>query len=193
MIADFILASGSKGRLNLLKDCLHCEPKLICPANIDETPLKKEKPQDYNIRMSNTKALSIKEKFKDDNILAADSIVVVNNRILQKPKDIEELKYFLSLYSGRNVKCYTCITFIRKNGELINKLVLTKVKFKVLNNRDINDILKEENISLDTAGGIKIEGFCQSLVKKIDGSYSNITGLPMYETRNILISSGVLL
>ena len=190
-MADFILASGSKDRLNLLVNNLNCKPKQITPADIDETPLKKEKPTAYVVRMSNTKALTIKEKFKNDNILAADSIVVVNNKIIQKPKDIEELKYFLSLYSGKNVKCYTSVTFIKKNGDLINKLVLSKVKFKVFNNRDINDLLREENISLNTAGGIKIEGFCQALIKKIDGSYSNIRGLPLYEVRNILISAGI--
>lgn len=189
-MVDFILASGSEIRLRLLS-LINCKPKDICPADIDETPYRKEKPTDYVARMSKTKAKVIKEKFPNDNILAADSIVVVRNKIIQKPKDIEELKYFLSLYSGRNVKCYTSVTFIRKDGKDINRLVLTKLKFKVFNGRDVADILKEENISMNTAGGIRIEGFCQALVKSINGSYSNICGLPLYEVRNILISSGV--
>lgn len=188
---DFILASGSQSRLELLKS-VDCEPKKVYPANIDEAPLKKEKPENYVKRISLNKALYVKSVFKDDNILSADSIIVAKNRIIQKPKNIDELKYFLTLYSGKNIKCYTSVSFIKKDNTVINKLVLTKIKFKVFNNRDINDILNEKNISLNTAGGIKIEGFCECLVKRINGSYSNIKGLPLYEARNILISHGIL-
>lgn len=184
---DFILASGSESRINLLKN-INYEPRMIYPANIDETPFKKEKPEDYVKRMSSSKALFVKNIFKEDNVLAADSIVVAKNKIIQKPKDIEELKYFLKLYSGKNIKCYTSISFIKKNNDAVNKLVLTKVKFKVFNNRDIEEILDDRNISMNTAGGIRVEGFCECLIKRIDGSYSNIRGLPLYETRNILIS-----
>ena len=118
---DFILASGSQSRLELLKS-IDCEPKRIYPANIDETPLKKEKPEDYVKRISLNKALSVKNVFKDDNILSADSIIVAKNRIIQKPKDIEELRYFLTLYSGKNIKCYTSVSFIKKDNTNKNKI-----------------------------------------------------------------------
>lgn len=187
---DFILASGSKSRLELLKK-ISCVPKNVVPADIDETPLKKEKPEDYVKRIAKLKALGVAEKYNEENILAADSIVVINRQIIQKPKDVKEIKNFLKKYSNRNVKVLTSVCFIKKDGTITQKVVLTKLKFKSLNPRDIDDCINH-SLNLNCAGGISIEGFCECLVKSINGSYSNIIGLPLYETRNILISAGVL-
>lgn len=187
---DFILASKSESRLKLLKK-INCVPKKIVPADIDETPLKKEKPEDYLKRIAKAKAVKVLEDYNGENILAADSIVVINRQIIQKPKDIEEAKIFLKKYSNRNVKALTAVCFIKKDGIFITKLVETKMKFKSLNDRDINDSIKYST-NLNCAGGISIENFTECLIKKINGSYSNIIGLPLYEVRNILISCGVL-
>lgn len=191
-IADFILASGSKVRLKLLKQ-IGIAPKNICPADIDETPLKKEKPEDYVQRMAKNKAEKIAEQYKNENILSADSIVVVRNKIIQKPKDKEDIIDFLNMYSGKNIKCYTAVYLIRKDNIISKKLILTKIKFKHLNKRDIDDVLsREENISYSSAGGLMLEGFTECLVKSIHGSYSNILGLPLYDIRNMFISANIL-
>ncbi len=187
---DFILASQSKFRLQLLEK-IYCVPKKIVPADIDESPLKKEKPEDYVKRIAKSKAMKVAENYKNENILAADSIVALNRQIIQKPHDVEETKTFLKKYSNKNIRALTGVCFIKKDGALILKLVETKIKFKSLNDRDINDSIKYSK-NLSCAGGISIENFSECLIKKINGSYSNIVGLPLYEVRNILISCGVL-
>ncbi|MBO4956558.1 MAG: septum formation protein Maf [Rickettsiales bacterium] len=189
---DFILASGSQVRLKLLRQ-IGVEPKAIKPADIDETPLKKEKPIDYVQRMAKMKAEAIAGDNQNENVLSADSIVVVRNRIIQKPKDKKEIELFLNMYSGKNVKCYSAVYFIKKNGSVSKKLVLTKIKFKHLTSKDINDVLSDEkNLAYSSAGGLLLEGFTECLIKSINGSYSNILGLPLYDVRNMLISAGVL-
>ncbi len=141
--------------------------------------------------VTKAKAIKVAESYKNENILAADSIVVLNRQIIQKPYNIEETRNFLKKYSNKNVKALTAVCFIKKDGTIIIKLVETKMKFKSLNDRDINDSIKYSK-NLNCAGGISIENFSECLIKKINGSYSNIIGLPLYEVRNILISCGVL-
>lgn len=189
---DFILASGSQSRLKLLRQ-MGAEPKSIKPADIDETPLKKEKPIDYVQRIAKLKAETIAINNPNENILSGDSIVVVNNRIIQKPKNKQDIELFLKMYSGKNIKCYSAVYFIKKNGSISKKLVLTKIKFKHLSQKDINDILNnEENLAYSSAGGLVLEGLTEALIKSINGSYSNILGLPLYDVRNMFVSAGIM-
>ena len=189
---DFILASGSQSRLKLLRQ-IGAEPKSIKPADIDETPLKKEKPIDYVQRIAKLKAETIAINNPNENILSGDSIVVVNNKIIQKPKNKQDIELFLKMYSGKNIKCYSAVYFIKKNGSISKKLVLTKIKFKHLSQKDINDILNnEENLAYSSAGGLVLEGLTEALIKSINGSYSNILGLPLYDVRNMFVSAGIM-
>lgn len=189
---DFILASGSQSRLKLLRQ-MGAEPKSIKPADIDETPLKKEKPIDYVQRIAKLKAETIAINNPNENILSGDSIVVVNNKIIQKPKNKQDIELFLKMYSGKNIKCYSAVYFIKKNGSISKKLVLTKIKFKHLSQKDINDILNnKENLAYSSAGGLVLEGLTEALIKSINGSYSNILGLPLYDVRNMFVSAGIM-
>ena len=189
---DFILASGSQSRLKLLRQ-IGAEPKSIKPADIDETPLKKEKPILYVQRMAKVKAETIATNNPNENILSGDSIVVVNNRIIQKPKNKQDIELFLKMYSGKNIKCYSAVYLIKKDGSFSKKLVLTKIKFKHLSQKDINDILNnEENLTYSSAGGLVLEGLTEALIKSINGSYSNILGLPLYDVRNMFVSAGIM-
>ena len=144
-------------------------------------------------RVAREKVEFVAKYHKNENILSADSIVSVNNRIIQKPKDVEDVKSFLKLYSGKNIKLYTAVYLIKKDGSISKKLVLTKAKFKHLNQRDLEDVLKEKNnaINYSCAGGLSVEGYIECFIKRIDGSYSNIIGLPLYDVRNMLISAGI--
>jgi septum formation protein len=188
-MSDFILASASESRLKLLEQARFV-PKAIIPADIDETPLKKEKPTNYVIRISKEKAAKVAKDSPHENILAADTIVVARNMIVQKLGKEEDIHRYFKLYSGRNIKVLTGVCFIAKNGLITSKLVESKVKFKHMSERDIEDVIKYGNI-FGCAGGLRMESFCEVLVKRINGSYSNILGLPLCDTRNLLISNGI--
>ena len=188
-MVQFVLGSGSKSRLELLKQ-INFQPDVIFPADIDETPNKKEKPLDYVKRMAETKAETINQKYFGSVILCADTIVSYQSRIIQKPKDKEELINFLNFYSSKNIKLITAIYMITADGKRAKKTVETTLKFKHLSKSDIDEYIKDNN-ALWSAGGIIIEGLMESFIIRIIGSYSNIRGLPLYETRNMLISAGV--
>jgi septum formation protein len=188
-MSDFILASNSKSRLKLL-EATHFTPKLIMGADIDESVLKKEKPRDYVSRVSREKAQKIASIYQNENVLAADTIVIVTNKIIQKLTTKEEAKRCFNRYSGKNIRVLTGICFIGKNNLITSKVVESKIKFKHFNENDLEDIIKYGDV-FNCSGGIKVESFCEVLIKGINGSYSNIVGLPLYEVRNILISNGV--
>ena len=192
MNPKFILGSSSKIRLSLLKQ-IGFIPDIIAKPEIDEKPLKKEKPLDYVKRISQTKAETLNQKYYGNNILSADTIVNYQARIIQKPKDENELINLLKSYSNRSVKLITSIYFIKYDNKRVKKTVITSLKFKTLCLKDIDDYIEYAKINnynlLNNSGGIAIETILESFLIKIIGSYSNIQGLPLYETRNILISA----
>lgn len=186
---NFVLGSESKIRLQLLKQ-INIKPDIIAPAKIDETPLKKEKPFDYVKRMAKTKAESLHQKYFGSVILSADTIINYQSRIIQKPKNNEEIHELLNSYSSKNIKVITSVYMINSDHKRSTKTVETSLKFKHLSKLDIDEYVIG-GYGLGKAGGIAIESMMESFVKRIVGSYSNILGLPLYETRNMLISAGV--
>ncbi|MDR2760749.1 MAG: Maf family nucleotide pyrophosphatase [Rickettsiales bacterium] len=189
MTGDFILASGSPLRLKLLEQ-ISFFPRLSVSPDVDETPFKREKPRNYVLRVSRSKAEKIREAYPGDNILASDTIAVVLNRIVQKLESEEKVRDYFKLYSGRNIRALSGVCFINKAGTVFQKVCETKIKFKCLGKKDLDDLIKYGDI-FGCSGGIRMEGFCEGLVKSVNGSYSNILGLPLCEVRNILISNGV--
>ena len=188
-MSKFVLGSGSQVRLELLEKINFC-PDIIEPANIDETPLKKEKPIDYVKRIAKSKAYALHSKYFGEVILCADTIASTESRIIQKPKDDEEIRKFLKHYSNRNVKTITSVFMITADNKEVQKTVETKIKFKTLNQRDIDEYVNG-GYGRGKAGGLAIESLADSFIIKIVGSHSNILGLPLYEARNMLISAGV--
>ncbi len=188
-MAKFILGSSSKVRLDLLKQ-INFVPDIIYAPNIDEKPIKKEKPLDYVKRIAEEKADSLHQKFYGDVILSADTIVSTQIKIIQKPKDNDEIKKLLKYYSSKNIKLITSICIITSDHKKIKKTITTKIKFKNLNQQDIEEYINGDYGS-GKAGGIAIESLMESFIIKMVGSYSNIMGLPLYETRNALISAGI--
>ena len=185
MIPKLILASASPRRLELLKN-VKVNPDIIHPANIDETIKKKEKSNFYLNRISLEKALNVQEKYKEDIILAADTIVSTNQKIIGKPVDDKEAVKTLKFLSGRNHNVKTGICVLFKNKKKF-KIVSTKIKFKSLHQKEIDDYIKTKEW-IDKAGSYAIQGYAERFIIKIIGSYSNVVGLPLYETINMLKS-----
>ncbi len=188
-MTQLILASQSPRRLELLKQ-IHITPDAVIPAHIDETPKPKELPRDYVYRMAKEKCAFVQKKHKDDFILSADTIVVVGRRILGKAEDAVQAQAFLKLLSGRNHRVYTALSlynpFMQKFHERIAE---SRVCFHMLDIHDIN-IYIEDGEWQGKAGAYAIQGYGGRFIKKIIGSYTNIMGLPVDKSYNLLKGAG---
>lgn len=185
---DFILASGSQDRLRLLAQ-IGYEPKLVDPADIDETRRPHERPLPYVRRMAREKALKMAQKYPCENVLAGDTVVTVGLRIIQKSKSADEQNEVMHLISGRNHKVISAVCLVDKSGKLTERYVSTRITMKALNEEEIGTYLK----SKEWVGvcGYRIDGILGGYVKTMVGSYSGVIGLPLFETRNLLIGAGI--
>ena len=182
---SFVLASASPRRIELLKN-IKIFPKITYPSEINEDIISKESPKKYCFRIAKNKALKALEKYPGEFILSADTIVFCSNKIFLKPKNKEEAKKFLAFFSGRKHNVLTCVCLAKKNLIKVKK-VLTKVTFKRLNAQEIEEYLLT-NEWKDKAGAYAIQGYAEKFIKRINGSYSNVVGLPLFETYNLLNS-----
>jgi len=186
---SFVLSSASPRRIELLNN-IKIFPKIIYTSEINEDIISKENPKKYCIRIAKNKALKALEKYPEEYILSADTIVFCSNKIFLKPKDKEEAKKFLAFFSGRKHTVLTCICLAKKNLIKVKK-VFTKVTFKRLNTQEIEEYLLT-NEWKDKAGAYAIQGYAEKFIKRINGSYSNVVGLPLFETYNLLNSQGLI-
>jgi septum formation protein len=190
----FILASGSPRRLALLSQ-IGVEPDRIMPATIDETPKKNELPRNLARRLSQEKLAAAMDLAKDDPemtgalMLAADTVVAVGRRVLPKAELIEEAATCLRLLSGRSHRVYTGLAFVNAKGHIRRRLVETRVRFKRLSREDIESYLASGEWR-GKAGGYAVQGFAGGFVVKVNGSYSNVVGLPLYEVMTLLTGEG---
>jgi septum formation protein len=181
----FILGSSSKFRLKLL-DQIYIQPDLVISPDIDETAMKDEKPGCYSKRIAIEKGLKIKETNKDSLIMSADTVISVGTRILNKPKDSDEARKHLSLLSGRQHRCYTTVCVLSPNGKQHVRQDLTMVKFKKLHQYEIDFYIATGEWS-GCAGAYTISGYAGGFISSINGSYSSIVGLPIYDIRQIML------
>ena len=188
-----ILASASPRRKDLLA-VLYITPDEICPADIDESVQAGELPRSYGQRVAREKA----QKIHTDRlaagqppaiILAADTVVGVGRRILPKTETKEEARMCLNLMSGRAHRVYTAVAIIDAAGQLREKCVETRLKMKRLSQDELSFYLKSEEWN-GKAGGYGIQGYAGAFITHLSGSYSNVVGLPIAETRNLLLASG---
>jgi septum formation protein len=186
---SFVLASTSLRRIGLLKS-IKIFPKITYSSEINEDIISNENPKKYCIRIAKNKALKALVKYPEEFILSADTIVFCGNKIFLKPKDKEEAKKFLAFFSGRKHSVLTCVCLAKKNLIKVKK-VFTKVTFKRLNNQEIEEYLLT-NEWKDKAGAYAIQGYAEKFIKRINGSYSNVVGLPLSETYNLLNSHGLI-
>lgn len=183
-----VLASASPRRRELLQQ-VGIAPDEICPADIAETPLPHELPGLHAKRLAEEKADIISKRFPDAFILAADTVVGKGRRILPKAEDNETVKHCLTLLSGNRHRVYTGVCLIAPNGKKSVRLVETMVAFKQLHLNEIEAYVACGE-GLGKAGGYAIQGQAAMLIKRINGSYSNVVGLPLYETSVLLKGAG---
>ena len=189
-----VLASGSPRRLALLNQA-GIEPDSLQPAEVDEIPLKGELPRALANRLARTKAqtalasVKISEELRGSYILAADTVVAVGRRIMPKAELLDEAAQCLRLLSGRNHRVYTGICLVTPREGFRQRLIETRVRFKRLSDEDIEAYLASGEWR-GKAGGYAAQGIAGSFIVKIVGSYSNIVGLPLYETTTLLLGEG---
>jgi nucleoside triphosphate pyrophosphatase len=190
----FVLASGSPRRLALINQA-GIEPDALKPVDIDESPKRSEIPRAYANRLANAKAQAALENVKLDDelqgafILAADTVVAVGRRILPKAELLDEAAQCLRLLSGRNHRVYTAVCVVTPKESFRQRLVETRVRFKRLTEEDIEAYLASGEWR-GKAGGYAAQGIAGSFVVKIVGSYTNVVGLPLYETMALLDGEG---
>ncbi|KAB1083653.1 Maf-like protein [Neorhizobium galegae] len=189
-----ILASGSPRRLDLLNQA-GIAPARLMPMDIDETPKKSEHPRSLARRLSTEKAEAALEAIRNDPawrysyILSADTVVAVGRRILEKTEYTEQASSALHLLSGRGHWVYTGICLITPGGQFRQKVVQTKVRFKRLSTREIENYIASGQWR-GKAGAYAIQGIAGSFVQKLVGSYTNVVGLPLFEVTGLLTGEG---
>jgi septum formation protein len=193
-IPFLILASGSPRRLSLL-DQVGIVPDRLEPADIDETPEKREGPKALAKRLAQTKAGVSVERARATGdhdhllVLSADTVVALGRRILPKAETMDEASECLHLLSGRNHRVYTAICLKDLYGKTRTRLVESRVRFKRLSKQEIENYLASGEWQ-GKAGGYAIQGLAACFVVRLVGSYSNVVGLPLYETVNLLAGQG---
>lgn len=189
-----VLASGSPRRLALLQQA-GIEPDALLPADVDETPLKGENAKELARRLSRMKAEVARkaarhdENLKEAFILAADTVVVANGRILPKAEVVDEAAACLRLLSGRAHRVYTSVSLVTPKDSIRERLVETRVRFKRLSREELERYLASGEWR-GKAGGYAIQGLAGTFVIKLVGSYTNVVGLPLYETVALLDGEG---
>lgn len=183
-----VLASESPRRLALLRQ-IGIEPHHVEPAELDETPLPKETPRELALRLAAGKARALAQRHPQAFILAADTVVAVGRRVLPKVENEEEGRACLELLSGRNHKVLTAACVVAPDGRTATRLAETRVRFRRLSPAEIDSYLRSGE-GRGKAGGYAIQGRAAAFAANLQGSYSGVVGLPLYETANLLRGLG---
>ena len=185
MTQRLILASASPRRRDLLAQ-IGIVPDEVRPADIDETPLKEESPRALAERLAREKAAAVAG---DGFVLAADTVVAVGRRILPKAEDEATARRCLELLSGRAHRVFTGLSVIAPDGRQASRVVDARVQVKRLTEAEIAAYLASGDWH-GKAGGYAIQGPAGAFIPAINGSYSAIVGLPLYETSAMLVGLG---
>ena len=186
--APLILASTSPRRLALLGQ-VGVVPDRIEAPDIDESPLARELPRAHALRLAAAKADDVAGRTPPAYVLAADTVVACGRRILGKAEDVASAERYLRLLSGRRHRVYTGIAVTAPDGRRARRVVMTMVLFKRLDARDLEAYLASGEWR-DKAGGYAIQGRAEAFIPAINGSYSNVVGLPLAATLDLLRGLG---
>jgi len=182
----FILGSSSPRRLELLEQIGIIPDQIISP-DVDESELKSELPRHYVARISRLKMEAI--PLSDAWVLTADTTVATGRRILGKSPDVDHARDVLKHLSGRRHRVYTAICVRDPQGKITTRTAKTHISFKSLDDQEIETYL-ESGEWIGRAGAYSIQDHAGSFVKSINGSYTGVVGLPLYETQNLLKGAG---
>ena len=186
-----VLASASPRRLELLAR-IGIVPDRVLPAEIDETPRKAELPRRLAARLAAEKAAATAALAPAEAlVLAADTVVGVGRRILGKPADRAEARRFLALLSGRRHTVISGVVLHRPGGKPLSRLVETALAFQRLTDQQVEAYLDSGEWQ-GKAGGYAIQGRAEMFVRFLSGSWSNVVGLPLFETAQLLRGVGWL-
>ena len=181
-----ILASASPRRLALLRQ-IGIEPSAIVPPNVDECPLAGEQPAAYAKRLAQTKALAVAAS--TGHTLAADTVVASGRRILPKAADAAEVRACLQHLSGRRHRVHTGVCVVAPDGRMSIRVVTTVVTFARLTDAMVAAYCAGGE-GVGKAGGYAIQGWAGQFVRALNGSYTGVVGLPLWETANMLRGTG---
>lgn len=190
VLMQLYLASKSPRRrellaqLGLVFECIE--------GSVDESVLDGETPQDYVLRLAKAKAVSGQDNLVVPSqipILGSDTSVVIDNQILGKPRDEQEAVAMLARLSGHSHMVYTAVA-IKHNRDIKSVCCATKVFFAAMTASQINSYVATGE-PMDKAGAYGIQGLGGRYIKKIEGSYTSVVGLPLYETSMLLTECGV--
>ncbi len=184
---ELVLASASPRRIELLA-LVGIRPDRIDPADIDETPLRDETPSRLAVRLAKAKAEAVAARAPEAVVLAADTVVAVGRRLLEKAADEAEATRFLTLLSGRNHRVFTGVA-VTHGGRTLSRVVDTRVSFKALSPEEIRSYVAGGDWR-GKAGAYGIQGPAGAFVTRIVGSYPAVMGLPLFETVNLLAGAG---
>jgi len=183
-----VLASASPRRLDLLRQ-IGIVPDAVDPADIDETPLKGELPPAHVERLAEAKARAVAPRHPGAFVLAADTVVACGRRILPKAEDEATARVCLAMLSGRRHRVYGGVAVLTPGGEIGFRRVLSQVAFKRLSALELDTYIASGEWH-GKAGGYAIQGQAAALIPWVSGSYSNVVGLPLFETAQLLAGRG---
>ncbi len=183
-----VLASASPRRRDLLAQ-IGIVPDVVDPADVDETPTAGELPRLHAARLAKAKAQAVSARHAGAVVIGADTVVACGRRILPKPVDADEARRCLVRLSGRRHRVYGGVSVVAPDGSVRDRLVQTAVIFNRLEERDITHYLDSGEWE-GKAGGYAIQGLAAAFVRSINGSYSNVVGLPLFETAQLLKGIG---
>lgn len=184
-----ILASGSPRRKKLLE--IFTKDFEVIPSNYEEDMTLKMPPEELAKHLSEGKAKEVADRLDDGLVIGADTFISFNNKVIGKPKDLNEATKILKSYSGTFHSVFTGITVIdTSTGRLISDFAETRVFFRELEDKEIENYV-EENDVLDKAGAYAYQDRAAAFVEKLEGDYYTIVGLPISRLSAVLKQFGI--
>lgn len=187
MSVKVVLASGSPRRRQLL-ELIGIEHE-VSPSNIDETMRPRETPRRHAERLAREKASAVASREPERITVAADTIVVINRKVLGKPRDEDDARRMLSMLSGREHTVITAVA-VARGRKLRSAVEEVKVKFRRLRDDEIDAYIATGE-PMDKAGAYGIQGFGATIVECVNGDYFAVMGLPLARLVTLLRDLGV--
>ena len=186
---ELILASSSPRRQELLREA--GIPFQVHAAHINEDQMPGERPLDYALRLSREKAQAVAALYPHSHVLGADTIVVIDQKVLGKPKDHADAVRMLRLLSGRGHEVTTAVSLVSPGTRVNTRAATTKVNFRELTEQEIQQYVTSGE-PMDKAGAYAIQGGASLWANRMEGEYSNVVGLPLSLVTEMLRTTGLM-